>query len=1164
MSRLFLSVYRFFQHRKSILWTILAIITIVCVCGLRGLESKEDISGFLPQNEENERINFAYQHMGAANQIMLTVKMKDTSAVVDKEALIETVDVLVEYLSEIDTHHVKSIKYTVDQEQIMKITNFITQNLPYFLTEADYARMDSLISQKKIRQKLENTKSLLSSPIGGMLKQTLINDPLGFSLPVLSGLQSFQLSDAYQLYDDYIFNKEGTEAVVILTSNHPVSETANNALLIENIDKAIHKTIQSVGQSIAIDSFGAAYISVTNAQQIKRDSWLSIVIALVLIFGLLIYFFRNIRSLVLIFASILFGGLFSLGILSLFSDSISLIAIGIGSVIMGIAANYPLHFLAHYRHGYTIEESLNDITPPLTTGNITTIGAFLSLLFISSESMHDFGWFASLLLLGTILFVLIFLPHLLPNCKQSMVKDEKLVFKKLAAFSPENNKWIVGLICVLSFVFFFLSKHTTFETDMHKINYMTESQTQQMEKLNRALNQQKHTMYCVSEGKTLEEALENYEKTSLAIDSLMQKDTFILKKSCLGIYLPSPAMQAKRIALWNTFWQNRKDSVLQYLATESKSLGYRQTAFAGFESVLQNEYQIQPTRYFSPVIDAFAGNFMVNEDERAMIFTVLLTDPEHRSRLESSLNAINDHSFSFDTGSITSKMVSALSDDFDYVLYICGFLVLFFLTLSFGRFEISLLTFVPLLIAWIWILGLMHVFDMRFNIINIILATFIFGMGDDYAIFVTEGLMYEYTYRKKMLTSYKNTVLLSAFIMFIGIGSLIVAKHPAMRSLAEVTIVGMISVVLMAYVFPPLLFKWLTTHKGKNRPIPITFWNFFKTFISFTVFLIGSILLSVTAIFLMIISRNNKKIKYRYHQFLCAVMRFLSRLIIQVPNKIINQEKETFDKPGVIISNHQSHLDLLYTLMLSPKIIVLTNKWVWNSPFYGWIIRYADFLPVIDGIESNVEKLEKLVANGYSILVFPEGTRSADCSILRFHQGAFYLADTLKLDIIPIVTHGIGHMFPKKEFLLRKGEVHIKILDRIKPDNSTFRLQKTVLETTKLVRKLYKETYQQMSKEIETPDYYKDLVLYNYIYKGRSVEQSARKLLKATRNFSEQIAQLPDEGSYHIAACGQGEFALMAALVKKNLQITATDPDPEKLALARSCTSVPKNLKYIE
>ena len=422
-----------------------------------------------------------------------------------------------------------------------------------------------------------------------------------------------------------------------------------------------------------------------------------------------------------------------------------------------------------------------------------------------------------------------------------MVKDEKLVFKRLASFSPENNTWMVGLIGVLSLVFFFLSKHTTFETDMHKINYMTENQAKQMDKLNRALNQQKHTMYCVSEGKSLEEALENYENTSLSIDSLMQKDTLIFKKSCIGIYLPSPAMQAKCIALWNSFWKNRKDSLIQNLAVESTSLGYKQNAFTGFESMLQNEYTVQSTGYFAPIMDAFADNFIVDEEERAMIFTVLLTDPQHRSQLESSLNAMDDHSFGFDAGSITSKMVDALSDDFDYVLYICGFLVLFFLTLSFGRLEISLLTFIPLVIAWIWILGLMHVFDMRFNIINIILATFIFGMGDDYAIFVTEGLMYEYTYRKKMLTSYKNTVLLSAFIMFIGIGSLIVAKHPAMRSLAEVTIVGMLSVVLMAYIFPPLIFKWLTTQKGENRPIPITIWNFIKTFISFNVFLLGSL-----------------------------------------------------------------------------------------------------------------------------------------------------------------------------------------------------------------------------------------------------------------------------------------------------------------------------------
>ena len=63
---------------------------------------------------------------------------------------------------------------------------------------------------------------------------------------------------------------------------------------------------------------------------------------------------------------------------------------------------------------------------------------------------------------------------------------------------------------------------------------------------------------------------------------------------------------------------------------------------------------------------------------------------------------------------------------------------------------------------------------------------------------MTEGCQHEYTFRKPILSSYKNSILQSALIMLVGIGTLIISKHPAMRSLAEVTIVGMISVVLMS------------------------------------------------------------------------------------------------------------------------------------------------------------------------------------------------------------------------------------------------------------------------------------------------------------------------------------------------------------------------------
>ena len=118
-------------------------------------------------------------------------------------------------------------------------------------------------------------------------------------------------------------------------------------------------------------------------------------------------------------------------------------------------------------------------------------------------------------------------------------------------------------------------------------------------------------------------------------------------------------------------------------------------------------------------------------------------------------------SFSFDIMSMNSAIANHLSNDFNYIGLACGFIVFFFLWLSFGNLELALLSFIPMAVSWLWILGIMALFGMQFNIVNIILATFIFGQGDDYTIFMTEGAMYEYAYRRKMLASYKQSIIIS-------------------------------------------------------------------------------------------------------------------------------------------------------------------------------------------------------------------------------------------------------------------------------------------------------------------------------------------------------------------------------------------------------------------
>ena len=145
----------------------------------------------------------------------------------------------------------------------------------------------------------------------------------------------------------------------------------------------------------------------------------------------------------MILISITFGGLFALGIIALVKNPVSLIAIGAASIIIGIAINYPIHFLSHFKRTDDKEQIIKEIVTPLLIGNITTVGAFLSLMFISSPAMKDLGLFSALLLIGTILFVLVFLPHLMGKHFQG--KDRGLAFVQSPSSSLRMSRDCFGL-----------------------------------------------------------------------------------------------------------------------------------------------------------------------------------------------------------------------------------------------------------------------------------------------------------------------------------------------------------------------------------------------------------------------------------------------------------------------------------------------------------------------------------------------------------------------------------------------------------------------------------------------------------------------------------------------------------------------------------------------
>jgi 1-acyl-sn-glycerol-3-phosphate acyltransferase len=176
--------------------------------------------------------------------------------------------------------------------------------------------------------------------------------------------------------------------------------------------------------------------------------------------------------------------------------------------------------------------------------------------------------------------------------------------------------------------------------------------------------------------------------------------------------------------------------------------------------------------------------------------------------------------------------------------------------------------------------------------------------------------------------------------------------------------------------------------------------------------------------------------------------------IIQCKVTIYNTHHENFERPAIITCNHQSHLDLMILLGLTRKIVFLTNDRVYNNPFYGYILRHAEYYPVSMGYDKLKPKLKELSDNGFCIAIFPEGTRSKDSRIGKFYKGAFQLANDLHLDLLPLVLYGAGRALSKNCWWMSKSPIELHIESRITPTEQE-QLGSTIQERTKRLRRFY-------------------------------------------------------------------------------------------------------------
>ena len=453
-----------------------------------------------------------------------------------------------------------------------------------------------------------------------------------------------------------------------------------------------------------------------------------------------------------------------------------------------------------------MRQALREIVRPLLIGNVTTIGAFMALIPLKSTALCQLGLFATFMLAGTIVFVLIYLPHYV-KIDTASVRSTTSVIHRIAQWQLEKEKWLVVAVILLTFVLAYYAPHTGFDADLNHINHMSAQQRRDIKYLQSVLapgSEDRTLIYYPTCDSTLDQALMRAEQRKAYVDSIYG-DYHPMSHHSIISYICSKAEQRRRLQRWNGFVAKWGRNIELDLNQAASQYGFRSEAFAPFADILNAEYEEQEFQYFEPLTTTIFKNYHYHDSTRGLAYIVdqIYVPADEVAQVECRLPQ------SFDIRTLNSRIADSLTTDFNYIGIVCSAIVFLFLWYSFGSLQSAIVAFIPMAVSWIWILGIMALLGIKFNIVNIILATFIFGQGDDYTIFVTEGCIYERRTGRPMLATYKHSIILSALTMFAGIGVLVLARHPALNSLGTVTIIGMVVVVLMANLIPPVIFKVL-------------------------------------------------------------------------------------------------------------------------------------------------------------------------------------------------------------------------------------------------------------------------------------------------------------------------------------------------------------------
>lgn len=804
------------RHRVPILCGLLLLVAAAFYFGRR-LKLNEDFTDILPMSAPGiaEQVT-ALKHIRQTDRLYIDVATTDPTVAPPAEAAAR----LAAALRQIP--ELAEVRDEIALEDIGLAYEELQGRLPELLDDATLRTLEPRITSDALGKRLAWLRQAMLQPHGMMFKNAARNDPAGISDPISSHLRAIQAGtgDA-RIVDGRITSADGHHVLVHATPAFPPSATAKSARLIPAVLQAARSVEnQFPAGALKISVGGAHRISLDNTLMIRADTARTSLLATLAIAALVLFACRRRHLALLALTPVIFGALGATLFFCLTGDIVSAVALGCGSMLIGVTVDFGIYIV------YTLDDAapadrpeiariIAGLSPALLFGALTTMAAFVVMLFSPISGHRQLGIFS---LIGVGLasaFAIFILPLFIPvQRKGGNARPLPLtaLLERVFEWRTRNSRLVLPLLALFTAVCLVGITRLRFDGDMARLNGVTPGTGQDEAVIREIWGQALSLTTIVVDGATREEALLKNEQVRAVLEKLRAQDA-LESFSSLAPLFPSALRQAQNRRDWQAFWTtDRQAEVRSAISAATAKLGFRADAFTPFLERIAAPGTAATGE--DSALERLTADFWSARDGRVFLTTLAkVADVEKFQRVRAAVKAAVPDAVLLNKSALSDEVTKVAQRALPIFGVLVAALNALLIYLLLGRVSLVLVTLLPMAAGVLWTLGILGLAGLPVDVANFIFVVFIVGVGGDYSLFIVLGELEPLRGCPERTASTGGAVTMTGLTSLLGTGVLVLAQHPALFSVGLTALLGISFSLLAALFLVPLCVRWLARDK---------------------------------------------------------------------------------------------------------------------------------------------------------------------------------------------------------------------------------------------------------------------------------------------------------------------------------------------------------------